>query len=94
MQPAYDATRGSAAARGYGRRWQAARAAFLARHPVCACPDRCGRPATEVDHRVPHRGDPALFWDQANWQPLTRECHARKTAAEGPRPAQGGGAKG
>ena len=24
--------------------------------------------ATVVDHVVPHRGDPVLFWDESNWQ--------------------------
>jgi 5-methylcytosine-specific restriction protein A len=37
--------------------------------------------ATLVDHVVPHRGDPALFWDVENWQSLCATCHARKTAA-------------
>lgn len=74
-----DRDRGSASARGYGRRWQRARALFLARHPVCMCPDGCGRPATEVDHIRPHRGDERLFWDQTNWQGLTKECHSAKT---------------
>ena len=36
-------------------------------------------PATVVDHIVPHRGDPRLFWDEKNWQPLCKECHDRKT---------------
>lgn len=58
--------------------WRTARAAFLAEHPVCA---GCGAPATVVDHTVPHRGDPVLFWDRACWQPLCASCHGRKTAA-------------
>lgn len=31
--------------------------------------------ATVVDHIVPHRGDPVLFWDERNWQPLCKRCH-------------------
>lgn len=80
--PSADALRGSAAARGYGRRWQKLAAAFLARHPVCMCAEECGRPATEVDHVRPHRGDQALMWDWDNLQALTKECHSRKTAGE------------
>lgn len=91
VAPKPDTLRGSASARGYGRAWQRARLAFLARHPVCECAAACGRPATEVHHRVPHRGDPALFWDPANWCALTRACHAALTAREGARPVPGGG---
>jgi len=36
-------------------------------------------PATVVDHIVPHRGDPILFWDEKNWQPLCKDCHGVKT---------------
>lgn len=45
-------------------------------------------PAHQVDHVIPHRGDPLLFKDrtkpvtqQPNWQSLCRECGARKSAA-------------
>ena len=30
-----------------------------------------------VDHRIPHRGDKALFWDQSNWQTLCQTHHSR-----------------
>ena len=70
----------------YGRRWRIARELFLARNPFCADPDcrHGGRlvPAEVVDHVVPHRGDPRLFWDYSNWQPLCEECHNRKTMRE------------
>jgi len=74
----------SASARGYGRKWQAARAGFLRKHPFCAGCLRRGLTirATELDHIQPHRGDQALFWRRANWQPLCKRCHARKTLAE------------
>jgi len=72
-----DAERGSAAERGYGPAWRAARASFLAAHPACAT---CGAPASVVDHVRAHKGDQALFWDRANWQPLCASCHSRKTA--------------
>jgi 5-methylcytosine-specific restriction enzyme A len=80
-----DRQRPSAARRGYGPRWRRARAAYLARHPLCM---RCkveGRlePAIVVDHVVPHRGDQKLFWDEANWAALCKACHDAKTAREG-----------
>lgn len=28
-----------------------------------------------VDHIIPHRGDPELFWDQRNWQTLCPDHH-------------------
>lgn len=72
--------------RGYGRRWQAASKGFLRAHPFCACED-CAKlihpeAATVVDHVIPHRGDMRLFWDRANWQPMAKRCHDRKTARE------------
>ena len=78
----------SAAARGYGRRWQKASKAFLHRHPLCVECQRNGRyiAATVVDHIQPHRGDTKLFWDESNWQPLCKACHDRKTGLEDSRP--------
>lgn len=78
--------RGTATERGYGARWQRAREAYLAAHPLCASCKRHGRvtPARVVDHVVPHRGDPQLFWDESNWQALCdftspHNCHGVKT---------------
>ena len=39
-------------------------------------------PATVVDHRKPHRGDPVTFWDTTRWQSLCKSCHDRKTATQ------------
>jgi 5-methylcytosine-specific restriction protein A len=82
---ALDRQRPSAAARGYGARWRRARAVYLARHPLCAACQAAGyiKPSTVVDHVVPHRGDPKLFWDEANWAALCKPCHDAKTAREG-----------
>lgn len=79
-----DRRRGTAAQRGYGHRWQKARAAYLKAHPLCRECEAQGLvvPATVVDHIVPHRGDRKLFWDRSNWQPLCKEHHDRKTATE------------
>lgn len=71
--------RPSAAKRGYGSKWRAAREEYLAAHPICATPE-CGAAATVVDHVKPHKGDMALFWHRPNWQPLCATCHNRKTA--------------
>lgn len=35
-----------------------------------------------MDHKIPHRGDAALFWDPNNWQAMSKPCHDRKTALE------------
>lgn len=69
--------RKTAAQRGYGSRWQKARATYLREHPLCVDHQQRGRivPATVVDHKVPHRGDQALFWDSSNWQSLCKQCH-------------------
>ena len=76
--------RPTAAAKGYGARWQRARRAFLRRNVFCV---RCleeGKyvKATVVDHIVPHRGDPNLFWDESNWQALCKHHHDQKTMTD------------
>lgn len=80
----YERARGSASARGYGRKWQHARAAWLRQHPLCrACEDDdVITAAVEVDHLIPHRGDKRLFWDRSNWQSMCKPCHSEKTARE------------
>jgi 5-methylcytosine-specific restriction protein A len=83
-QRAQDDRRGSAYERGYDRRWEKARAAFLAQHPVCALCQLDGQvtPAWGVDHVIPHRGNPILFWLPGNWQPVCEPCHNAKRARE------------
>jgi 5-methylcytosine-specific restriction protein A len=66
------------AERGYGARWQRARVWFLHYHPLCVmcqAEDRIEL-ATVVDHKIPHRGDPILFWDRSNWQSLCAPHHS------------------
>ena len=71
----------------YTYRWKLARIAFLRAHPLCQC-ENCdeGRkrvmPASVVDHRIPHRGDYRLFWDESNWTAMAKQCHDAKTARE------------
>ena len=96
-----DARRGSSTERGYGYKWQQASKKFLRAHPLCQCED-CQegkvrlRPASVVDHKIPHRlkdalnsGDKIrigkaqkLFWDQGNWQAMNKQCHDKKTASK------------
>ncbi len=81
---ASDARRGSAHQRGYTKAWARARARFLREHPLCVmcAPGTAPHAATEVDHRIPHRGDQALFWDEGNWQGGCKPAHSAKTARE------------
>jgi 5-methylcytosine-specific restriction protein A len=80
----YEQRHGSARQRGYNWRWQLESKAFLAENPLCR---RCSAqgltvPATLVDHITPHKGNPLLFWDRSNWQPLCVPCHGKKTVHE------------
>jgi 5-methylcytosine-specific restriction enzyme A len=71
-------------------RWRALRARVLreANH-LCQCEECAMRTfprlpdvADTVDHRVPHRGDMALFWDRNNLRAMSTAHHSRKTASE------------
>ena len=77
-----------AAERGYGYRWRKASKDFLTHHPLCVKCREEGKfvKATVVDHVIPHRGDQKLFWDRANWQPLCKKHHDRKTGSEDSKP--------
>jgi 5-methylcytosine-specific restriction endonuclease McrA len=59
--------------------WKRLRAKHLKQHPHCQCPHCAGKyiPANVVHHIKPHRGNEALFWDEANLQSLTTTCHDR-----------------
>jgi len=72
--------RGNARARGYGPRFEAARAQLLSKQPTC----RCGRPASVAHHNPPRRTLIALGADPedlAFLEALCRHCHAAETAA-------------
>jgi 5-methylcytosine-specific restriction protein A len=87
--------RGSSDHRGYTYQWSLRAQRFKDRYPLCGqrpgdqapVMSRCfdeGRvtPAFQVDHVIPHRGDPGLFWDEANnWQSLCASCGSLKTRA-------------
>lgn len=57
--------------------WRKGRVIFLQQHPLC---ERCEAQkrtvaATVVNHRKPHKGDVALFFDWNNWSSLCKNCH-------------------
>lgn len=49
----------------------------LQQHPLCVMCREEGKvtPATVVNHRIAHRGDQELFWDQGNWESLCASHH-------------------
>jgi 5-methylcytosine-specific restriction enzyme A len=67
-------------------RWVRESKAFRAAHPFCVNAytedTRCTVLTALVDHRIPHRGDERLFWDQSNWQPMCWYCHGIKSERE------------
>lgn len=78
--------RGTARQRGYDRRWERFRASFLTAHPICTyCLNSTGRitPATVVDHIIPHRGDPDLFWPDG--EPTDHFASCCKPCHDGPK---------
>lgn len=83
----FDKTRPSARQRGYTAEWEKARKEYLAANPVCI---RCGAPAALVDHITAHKGNMALFWNRANWQPMCTPCHSVSKQAEERRSIQKG----
>lgn len=88
---AYDRERGTAAQRGYGAEWARNRRRYLQQHPLCVeCAKReITRAATVVDHIIPAKVRPDLFWNQDNWQPLCASCHGKKTRRENAGKGQG-----
>jgi 5-methylcytosine-specific restriction enzyme A len=57
--------------------WRILRLIVLGEEPVCM--DCRTDPSIDVDHKVPHRGNRALFFDRGNLQGLCKGCHSRKT---------------
>jgi len=70
--------------RGYGSRWQKARAGYLRSHSLCVACTKEHRitSASVVDHIQSHKGDMTLFWSPDNWQALCKRHHDVKTAKE------------
>jgi 5-methylcytosine-specific restriction protein A len=77
--PSWRTDKRKTAERGYGGRWQRERKTFLARQEnvLCVMCQAEGRVtlATVVDHKVAHRGNETLMWDQDNWQALCAQHH-------------------
>lgn len=79
----YDRDRGSAAVRGYDRRWRRIRRMFLNRHPLCANPFNThpsSIPATEVHHVVALQDGGSHSFD--NLEALCKPCHSNITHQE------------
>lgn len=94
---AFERHAGSAASRGYDKRWSREARAFLSlpENALCAECARQGRVTAAgcVDHVTPWRSGATpdeqerLRWDRGNWQPLCDwrspfNCHGSKTARE------------
>lgn len=68
----------------YNSEWRKRRANYLMRNPFCVDPfgKHKGRQvvANVVDHKLAHKGNKELFWNEDNWQSLCTSCHNTKTA--------------
>lgn len=73
-----DARRGTAAARGYDRRWSKASLAYRAAHPLCEYCELEGRvsASTLTDHLYPHRLYAGVFWLSKWWVSSCDTCHS------------------
>ena len=65
--------------------WKALRREVLAEAGHrCQCPQHAGKfllpRATDVHHRIPHRGNRQLFYLRSNLEALAHACHSRATA--------------
>jgi 5-methylcytosine-specific restriction protein A len=63
--------------------WKNLRLWFLSQgeNSICAVPG-CNQPATDVDHKIPHKGNWALFMDRNNLSGLCKKHHSEKTSKE------------
>lgn len=71
----------------YGSAWRKATQAWRVADPdrnlcVACLAEGVYQYGAVTDHRIPHRGDPTLFWDTSNWQALCYCHHNRKTASQ------------
>lgn len=77
----YDHERGSAASRGYDRRWRRFREVYLRQHPLCVdCTGRGAvKAATEVHHPKKVKEHPELMYLESNCMALCHEDHSVRT---------------
>jgi 5-methylcytosine-specific restriction protein A len=75
----YERARGSAAARGYGRRWGKLRLRVLAEEPLCRICEAAE--STEVDH-IQRKQDGGTDL-RSNLRGLCKACHSRRHVEEG-----------
>lgn len=77
----HDATRASAAERGYDAAWRRVRKDYLKAHPMCSAAG-CAAPATDVDHieSIADRPDLRLSW--SNLRSFCHSHHSQRTARE------------
>ena len=61
----------------YGTRWRKLRRNYLTANPLCVMckADGYTKAATELDHKVKHNGNKALFYDRDNLQGLCPSHH-------------------
>jgi len=58
--------------------WRKLRALHLSKYPFC---DNCGEDKNlHVDHRIAHKGNDKLFYQESNLVTLCNACHSSKTA--------------
>lgn len=73
------ARHGTGAALYASPKWKAMRAEKLKQNPFC---EKCGAPATDVHHIIPHNGDRDLFFDFGNLMSICFDCHQKETQRE------------
>jgi len=66
-------------------RWKRLKAQKKRDNPLCVDCQKHGYITewTDLDHIIPHRGDPMLFWDTGNVEGRCHSCHSKKTKAGG-----------
>lgn len=64
--------------------WRKFSLAYRRSNPLCVYCLIKGRTklATDVDHIIPHNGEPTLFWMDGNYQSLCKDCHGYKRSEE------------
>lgn len=60
-------------------KWKVLRAQKLKEQPLC---EICGNKATQVHHKIPHKGDWELFLDESNLMSICFDCHNKETRRE------------